>query len=103
MRKQIPIRTLGCMTRTLIGYARCSTDKQDLEAQKQALAALGVAEDRIYTDHGMTGTNRARAPASTRLSPPCARATRSWSPSSTAWRGRFPMPAPSPTSSPPRA
>ncbi|WP_096787426.1 recombinase family protein [Rhodobacter sp. CZR27] len=48
------------MTRTLIGYARCSTDKQDLEAQKQALAALGVAEDRIYTDHGMTGTSRAR-------------------------------------------
>ena len=35
-----------------IGYARCSTDKQDLTAQRQALRALGVAEDRIYTDHG---------------------------------------------------
>lgn len=43
-----------------IGYARCSTDKQDLTAQRQALRALGVAEDRIYTDHGLTGTNRAR-------------------------------------------
>ncbi|KQB95530.1 DNA resolvase [Loktanella sp. 1ANDIMAR09] len=48
------------MTNTLIGYARCSTDKQDLLAQKMALMDLGVAEDRIYTDHGLTGTNRAR-------------------------------------------
>lgn len=48
------------MTNTLIGYARCSTDKQDLAAQQAALAALGVAADRIYTDRGMTGTNRAR-------------------------------------------
>ncbi len=45
---------------TRIGYARCSTDKQDLEAQRAALVALGVAEDRIYTDHGLTGTNRER-------------------------------------------
>lgn len=43
-----------------IGYARCSTDKQDLEVQRKALAALGVAVKRIYTDHGFTGTNRAR-------------------------------------------
>ncbi|WP_107497723.1 recombinase family protein [Thalassobius sp. I31.1] len=48
------------MTNTLIGYARCSTDTQDLSAQKMALRELGVAEDRIYTDHGLTGTNRAR-------------------------------------------
>ena len=45
---------------TLIGYARCSTDRQDLAAQRQALLELGVAEDRIYTDHGITGTTRAR-------------------------------------------
>ena len=45
---------------TRIGYARCSTDKQDLEAQRAALVDLGVAEDRIYTDHGLTGTNRER-------------------------------------------
>jgi DNA invertase Pin-like site-specific DNA recombinase len=48
------------MTSIRIGYARCSTDRQDLSAQKQALEALGVAPDRIYTDHGLTGTNRAR-------------------------------------------
>lgn len=48
------------MTNTLIGYARCSTDKQDLAAQRDALVQLGVAPDRIYTDHGFTGTNRAR-------------------------------------------
>ena len=48
------------MTATLIGYARCSTDKQDLTAQHAALAALGVAADRIYTDHGLSGTTRAR-------------------------------------------
>lgn len=48
------------MIATKTGYARCSTDGQDLTAQKQALEALGVASDRIYTDHGLTGTNRAR-------------------------------------------
>ena len=48
------------MPKTLIGYARCSTDKQDLTAQRAALAELGVATDRIYVDHGLTGTNRAR-------------------------------------------
>ena len=60
MRKRDPIRTLPPMTATLIGYARCSTDRQDLAAQRQALLELGVAEDRIYTDHGLTGTTRAR-------------------------------------------
>ena len=48
------------MPKTLIGYARCSTDKQDLSAQREALTDLGVAADRIYVDHGLTGTNRAR-------------------------------------------
>ena len=48
------------MKNTLIGYARCSTDKQDLSAQGQALFNLGVSEDNIYTDHGLTGTNRDR-------------------------------------------
>jgi DNA invertase Pin-like site-specific DNA recombinase len=48
------------MTPTLIGYARCSTDQQDLAAQQEALRQLGVASDRIYTDRGFTGTNRAR-------------------------------------------
>jgi DNA invertase Pin-like site-specific DNA recombinase len=48
------------MKKTLIGYARCSTDKQDLAAQRTALGDLGVEPSRIYVDHGLTGTNRAR-------------------------------------------
>ena len=48
------------MTATLIGYARCSTDEQDLTAQRQLLLGLGVAPDHIYLDHGLTGTNRNR-------------------------------------------
>jgi len=48
------------MAPTLIGYARCSTERQDLTAQRHALVALGVVRDRIHTDHGLTGTNRAR-------------------------------------------
>ena len=48
------------MDETLIGYARCSTDEQDLTAQRHALLALGVAPDRIYIDHGISGTKRER-------------------------------------------
>ncbi|AZI59655.1 recombinase family protein [Nakamurella antarctica] len=44
----------------LIGYARVSTDSQDLTVQQEALLALGVSESRIYTDHGLTGTSRDR-------------------------------------------
>jgi DNA invertase Pin-like site-specific DNA recombinase len=47
-------------TGQLVGYARCSTDKQDLTAQRTALAALGVTDDRIYLDFGLTGTKRKR-------------------------------------------
>ncbi|MGH3806073.1 MAG: recombinase family protein [Pseudonocardiaceae bacterium] len=48
------------MTVHLAGYARCSTDDQDLTAQRQRLRELGVADNRIYLDHGLTGTRRAR-------------------------------------------
>ena len=48
------------MAGTLIGYARCSTDAQDLTAQRDRLRELGVTENRIYLDHGLTGTNRKR-------------------------------------------
>ncbi|MFD0480460.1 recombinase family protein [Nonomuraea thailandensis] len=44
----------------LIGYARCSTVLQDLTAQREILLELGVGDDRIYLDKGLTGTNRAR-------------------------------------------
>ena len=54
------IRYSSGVTGTLIGYARCSTDEQDLTAQRGALEALGVAEERMYLDHGLTGTNRKR-------------------------------------------
>jgi DNA invertase Pin-like site-specific DNA recombinase len=48
------------MTTMLTGYARCSTDEQDLTAQRLALLGLGVPADRIYMDKGLTGTNRQR-------------------------------------------
>lgn len=44
----------------LIGYARVSTDGQDLSAQRDGLTSLGVTPDRVYVDHGLTGTNRDR-------------------------------------------
>lgn len=43
-----------------IGYARCSTDKQDLEANRQILLELGVPADLIYLDRAYSGTTRAR-------------------------------------------
>lgn len=48
------------MTEIRIGYARCSTDRQDFTAQQEALAKLGVSPERIYTDKGLTGSNRQR-------------------------------------------
>jgi DNA invertase Pin-like site-specific DNA recombinase len=52
------------MTKTttgiLIGYARFSTDRQNLTAQRQELKRLGVAPERLYVDRGLTGTNRER-------------------------------------------
>src|SRR4051812_50185505 len=44
----------------LIGYARVSTDAQDLTVQREGLLALGVDPARLYVDHGLTGTNRER-------------------------------------------
>jgi DNA-binding MarR family transcriptional regulator len=48
------------MSALLVGYARCSTDQQDLTAQRDGLLGLGVEAERIYVDHGLTGTNRER-------------------------------------------
>ena len=40
------------MNELLVGYARVSTEEQDLTAQRNALAALGDGADRIYADQG---------------------------------------------------
>ena len=48
------------MTGMKIGYARVSTQGQDLTAQREGLERLGVEAERIYVDHGLTGTNRDR-------------------------------------------
>ena len=54
----------GSVTATLIGYARCSTEKQDVEAQRQVLLGLGVVEERIYLDRALNRqANRRRPPA----------------------------------------
>ncbi len=52
--------TVPAMVAMLIGYARCSTDNQDLTAQRGGLTALGVKANRIYVDHCLTGRNRDR-------------------------------------------
>lgn len=44
----------------LVGYARVSTDEQDTAVQRAGLEALGVDPERIYVDHGLTGTHRDR-------------------------------------------
>jgi len=46
------------MDGTKVGYARCSTDEQDVEIQVEQLSALGVAAERIYIDRGFSGTRR---------------------------------------------
>ena len=61
----------------LIGYARVSTDAQDLTAQRDGLLALGVDPGRLYVDHGLTGANRER-PACARRWPPAGRVTPLW-------------------------
>ena len=48
------------MNELLVGYARVSTEQQDLTAQRIGLNTLGVGDDRMYVDHGLTGTNRDR-------------------------------------------
>jgi hypothetical protein len=43
---------------TRVGYARCSTDEQDVIIQTEQLLALGVPEERTYIDRGFSGTTR---------------------------------------------
>lgn len=46
------------MTERRIGYARCSTDKQDLTSLQETLVKLGISPERIYIDKGLIGSNR---------------------------------------------
>lgn len=48
------------MSALTIGYARVSTDEQDLTAQRESLAVFGVEDKRIYVDHGLTGRSADR-------------------------------------------
>lgn len=52
--------TMFLVTGMKIGYARVSTNDQDLTAQRNALLAPGVEEKQIFVDHGLTGANRLR-------------------------------------------
>ncbi len=62
------------MTAILIGYARCSTGKQGLEANRQILLGLGVNAEQIYLDGAYSGSGRAWI----RLWPRSVPATRWW-------------------------
>jgi DNA invertase Pin-like site-specific DNA recombinase len=88
------------MSALLVGYARCSTDQQDLTAQRDALLGLGVAADRLYVDHGLTGTNRER-PGLREALAACRAGDTLVVPSWTGSPGRCPTPEGSPTNSPP--
>ncbi len=50
--------TLLDVTGLTVGYAQVSTVGQDLTAQRDG---LGVDSERIYVDHGLPGTTRARS------------------------------------------
>jgi DNA invertase Pin-like site-specific DNA recombinase len=50
----------------LLGYARVSTDDQDVGLQVDALLGAGVAEGDIYSDEGISGA-KAERPGLTRL------------------------------------
>ncbi|MFJ6725398.1 recombinase family protein [Streptomyces sp. NPDC091281] len=57
----------SALTGLLTGYARCLTDDQDLTAQREILTGLGVPEDRIYLDRGLTGAHGGDTLVVTRL------------------------------------
>ena len=50
-----------------IGYARCSTDEQDLTAQRDYLLGARVPESSVHLDHGLSGKDRARPALDTAL------------------------------------
>lgn len=79
------------MAGMLVGYARVSTEEQDLTVQREALERLGVRPDRIYVDHGLTGTNRDR-PGLREAMAACRAGDTLVVSKLTGWRGRCLMP-----------
>jgi DNA invertase Pin-like site-specific DNA recombinase len=71
-----------------------STDQQDLTAQREALAAVGISPERTYVDHGLTGTNRDR-PGLREALAACRAGDTLVVTNSTAWPARCATPAPS--------
>lgn len=62
--KRIPRRlydTPDCTSEIMVGYARVSTEEQDLTAQRDAVTILGVEPECVYVDHGFSGRNKNRA------------------------------------------
>ena len=54
-----PLAYTWIMDSMRIGYARCSTDKQDTELQRKALADLGIVDPvRYETDFDQLGGSR---------------------------------------------
>lgn len=49
------------VTSVKIGYARCSTDKQNLEAKQPILLGFGVSAELIYSDRAYCSPSRDRA------------------------------------------
>lgn len=54
------MRDTGIVAGTKVGYARVPTAEQDLTGRREALLRLGVVEDRVHVDHGLTGAHRSR-------------------------------------------
>lgn len=44
----------------IVGYARVSTQGQEIESQRNILLGMGVDPDRLYVDVGVSGTKRDR-------------------------------------------
>lgn len=56
MKKAAPVAPSG----TLVGYARCSTDKQDEARQLTVLREAGISKHALYADHGQSGAKTSR-------------------------------------------